>query len=230
MASKLNVEGFVSDFEAKPSESKLDKLKRSELFEVAKYYNVSVVSSMKKADLKAVLVEFFIDEEFLKEPVEKLATSSVISNYCEETVIKLKELELQKVQAELEIAKLKYAQPEAWSSSQSKHFDPSKHIRLVPRFQDKDVDKYFSHFEKVAERLSWPSDMRTLLLQSVLTGKAQEVYSALPVEQSSDYKLVKAAILKAYEQVPEAYRQKFRTKKKTESQSYIEFSRDKENL
>ena len=53
MSSKFNVEGFVSDFEAKPLEPKLDKLKRSELFEVAKYYKVSVVSSMKKADLRA---------------------------------------------------------------------------------------------------------------------------------------------------------------------------------
>ena len=57
--------------------------------------------------------------------------------------------------------------------------------------------------------------MRTLMLQSVLTGKAQEVYSALPVEQSKDYTVVKLAILKAYEQVPEAYRQKFRSAKKT---------------
>ena len=102
-------------------------------------------------------------------------------------------------------------------------------IRLVPLFQDKEIDKYFAHFEKVADGLQWPSDMRTLLLlQSVLTGKGQEAYSALPDEQSKDYKLVKAAILKAYEQVPEAYRQKFRNAKKQDRQSYIEFSREKE--
>ena len=32
------------------------------------------------------------------------------------------------------------------------HFDVTKHIRLVPPFQEKEVDKYF-HFEKVAENL-----------------------------------------------------------------------------
>ena len=63
-----------------------------------------------------------------------------------------------------------------------------------------------------------------------LTGKAQEVYSALPVEQSKNYAVVKSAILKAYEQVPEAYRQKFRNAKKQDRQSYVEFSREKEIL
>ena len=32
------------------------------------------------------------------------------------------------------------------------HFDVTKHIRLVPPFQEKEVDKYFLHFEKVAEK------------------------------------------------------------------------------
>ena len=48
-----------------------------------------------------------------------------------------------------------------------------------------------------------------MLLQSVLIGKAREEYSALSVEQSSDYSLVKREILRAYELIPEAYRQKF---------------------
>ena len=36
------------------------------------------------------------------------------------------------------------------------NFDVTKHIRLVPPFQEKEVDKYFLHFEKVAENLNWP--------------------------------------------------------------------------
>ena len=46
------------------------------------------------------------------------------------------------------------------------HFDVTKHIRLVPPFQEKEVDKYFLHFEKVAENLKWPKEHWTLLLQS----------------------------------------------------------------
>ena len=77
-------------------------------------------------------------------------------------------------------------------------FDVTKHIRLVPPFQEKEVDKYFLHFEKVAENLKWPKEHWTLLLQSVVIGKAREIYTQLSLEQSSDYDTVKEFILKAY--------------------------------
>ena len=63
------------------------------------------------------------------------------------------------------------------SSDTSKIFDVTKHIRLVPPFQEKEVDKYFLHFEKVAENLKWPKEHWTLLLQSVVIGKAREIYT-----------------------------------------------------
>ena len=84
------------------------------------------------------------------------------------------------------------------------NFDVTKHIRLVPPFQEKEVDKYFLHFEKVAENLNWPKEHWTLLLQSVVIGKARAIYTQLGVE----------LILKGYELVPEAYRQQFRNCKK----------------
>ena len=82
------------------------------------------------------------------------------------------------------------------SSDTSKIFDVTKHIRLVPPFQEKEVDKYFLHFEKVAENLKWPKEHWTLLLQSVVIGKAREIYTKLSLEQSSDYDTVKEFILR----------------------------------
>ena len=110
------------------------------------------------------------------------------------------------------------------------HFDVTKHIRLVPPFQEKEVDKYFLHFEKVAENLKWPKEHWALLLQSVVIGKAREIYTQLSLEQSSDYDKVKELILKAYELVPEAYRQKFRNCRKENDQTHVEFARTKEQL
>ena len=110
------------------------------------------------------------------------------------------------------------------------HFDVTKHIRLVRPFQEKEVDKYFLHFEKVAENLKWPKEHRTLLLQSVVIGKAREIYTQLSLKQSSDYDKVKELILKAYELVPEAYRQKFRNCRKENDQTHVEFARAKEQL
>ena len=110
------------------------------------------------------------------------------------------------------------------------NFDVTKHIRLVPPFQEKEVDKYFLHFEKVAENLNWPKEHWSLLLQSVLIGKAREIYTQLGVEQSHHYETVKELILKGYELVPEAYRQKFRNCKKDSKQTHVEFARNKEQL
>ena len=115
-------------------------------------------------------------------------------------------------------------------SDKASAFDPARNIRLVPPFQEKEVDKYFAHFEKVADSLNWPKESWVLLLQSVLVGKAQEIYGSLSVEQSSTYEHIKEAILKAYELVPEAYRQKFRNYLKYDSKTQVEFAREKENL
>ena len=110
------------------------------------------------------------------------------------------------------------------------HFNVTKHIRLVPPFQEKEVDKYFLHFERVAENLKWPKEHWALLLQSVVIGKAREIYTQLSLEQSSNYDKVKELILKSYELVPEAYRQKFRNCRKENDQTHVEFARTKEQL
>ena len=45
-----------------------------------------------------------------------------------------------------------------------------------------------------------------------------------------DYDYVKELILKGYELVPEAYRQRFRNCQKESNQTYVEFARKKEQL
>ena len=127
---------------------------------------------------------------------------------------------------ELKMASLGKQSP----SDKASAFDPARNIRLVPPFQEKEVDKYFAHFEKVADSLNWPKESWVLLLQSVLVGKAQEIYGSLSVEQSSNYEHVKEAILKAYELVPEAYRQKFRNYLKYDSKTHVEFCERKGEL
>lgn len=47
-------------------------------------------------------------------------------------------------------------------------------LRLVPRFNERDPDTFFTLFERVAEARWWTDEDKILLLQCVLTGKAQE--------------------------------------------------------
>ncbi|XP_069986300.1 uncharacterized protein [Penaeus vannamei] len=116
------------------------------------------------------------------------------------------------------------------SVSTSVPFNVANNVKLVPPFQEKAVDKYFNYFEKIALSSGWPKEYWTVLFQSVLVGKAQDIYMCMPVDECGDYEKVKSAILKGYELVPEAYRLKFRSLRKTECQNYLEFAREKADL
>lgn len=70
-------------------------------------------------------------------------------------------------------------------------------MRLIPRFDEKDVERFFLFFECVAEARDWSDEECTLMLQSVFTDKAQKSYSSLSVEDAKDYLTVKNAVLRA---------------------------------
>ena len=69
-----------------------------------------------------------------------------------------------------------------------------------------------------------------MLLQSVLLGKAREIFSQLSVEESACYYTIKQLIMKGYELVPQAYRQKFRTLGQSNAKTFVEFAQEKGQL
>ena len=109
------------------------------------------------------------------------------------------------------------------------NYDLFRHIELPP-FRETEVDAYFHTFERLATVLNWPKENWSTLLQCKLTGKAQHVIASLPLADSLDYDVCKTAVLRAYERVPEAYRQQFRNFKKDPSQTFVEFARVKREL
>ena len=149
-----------------------------------------------------------------------------------ETAVRLKQLELEASETGRSAPRGSGMSPPSTTSTSSPKvvFDISKHVALVPVFRDSEVDSYFNVFERIAAALQWPPEIWTLLLQCKMHGKAQDAMGALPVEDSLNYETVKMAILRAYELVPEAYRQKFRGHKKTSAQTYVEFAREKGTL
>ena len=216
----------------------LATLKKSELLALATHYKVEVSTTTQKADIRKVLLAHLVDEEIvLDEEVDALPDLELKRfelQDCKkerESRLRIKELEIRERELSIELKRkeLEVARTVTSKPRVRDKFDMSKHIRFVPPFQDTEVDKYFLHL-KIALSLEWPKEVWTLLLQSVLLGKAREVYSALSVDQSSDYDVVKGAILKAYELVPEAYRQQFRRCRKEGSQTYVEFAWTKENF
>ena len=235
-------------FIAAPSQELLNLAKKSDLLDIAAHYKLTTVNkSMLKQEIKNILVQFLVNNEILDFSALSLVLRTQIGLQMRELEIQ-KQIEFEKLKQEKLKIEMEEKERERQYNLRMKelemqnkmvkpqpldfgvHFDVTKHIRLVPPFQEKEVDKYFLYFEKVAENLKWPKEHWTLLLQSVMIRKAREIYTQLTVEQTSSYETVKELILKAYELVPEAYRQKFRNCKKENEQTHVEFARTKEQL
>ena len=106
-------------------------------------------------------------------------------------------------------------------------FNASQHVRMVPPFNDKDIEAYLAHFEHIASSMEWPKDKWSILISTSLKGKAQVAYAAMETVDKCSYEKVKIAILRSYEQVPESYRQSFRNLKKNDNQTHVDYVKDK---
>ena len=230
----------IENFLKEPSMEKLERLRKSEIIKIGEKLELNVQKTMRKHELVIKIARHMVDENVFEEAVlEELPTEMIRMTPEEIELEKIKiqaQMELQRNKMELE--KIKIQQETrlrevdlAIRGRKESHdsFEVTKQARLVPKFEEANVDGYFAHFERTALNLGWPKECWSMLLQTVLTGKAQRAYATLPTENCADYDLVKAAVLKSFELVPEAYRQKFRTQRKTENQSYVEFLSGKEN-
>ena len=207
---------------------------------------VMSAADMKEVELKRL--EFEKERETHRFELEKKKLDAEINRVKLETEAKVKwELEKMKIEAEtqnkrlvaeserlllqqrhaLEIAQTTGQTPTTSSAEPDiPRFDATKQVRMVPRFNEADIDFFFQSFEKTAEALEWPRSHYVILLQTVLKGKAQEIYASMTGDDCQDYESVKEAILKGYELVPEAYRQKFRNLKKLDKQTFYEYAQD----
>lgn len=247
---EFNPEEFSYEFKKQPSLDLLRRLRKDELTKLAEYANLAVKASMRKTELLQVITDYFVQEGSLE-------AAELNRSGDKQTALELRKMELEferqlqerKIQAERELQELKLQAETEWLE---KKLEAEKLIELerikishqeatvrnesqllktasfIPKFSERDVEQFFSCFERTAQTFNWPQEKWTLFLQSALTGKAQRIFAALSEIDAKDYELVKQVVLEGYELVPEAYRQKFRSWKKSNSQSYIEFAKEKE--
>lgn len=227
----------MEDFVKAPTAEAIHKCTVEQLMLVADYFEISVTKHAKKAVVKGEVLSGLVQLGVLQ--ASMLSKEQRLSSSGAEDAVRLQELEVEleclalerfKVEKDAEIRKLELELHTRSRESKEPDFDVSKNIRLVPPFNEKDVEKYFILFERIATILNWPRNVWSLLLQCTFVGKAQEAFAAMSAADSLDFDRVKSTVLRAYELVPEAYRQKFRKLKKQYNQTYVEFIRDKEIL
>lgn len=243
----------LDDFIVAPSEEGLEQFTKDQLLKLASHYGIEIPSSDKsvKKNVKETLKSHLLEQGILKPEPSKEIKTPALTQISDEAIelrlreLALRELELEEKQKErmlrekemhleherfLKELEFKHASLSSSTDSETTGFDIHKNMRLVPPFVEKDVEKYFPHFERVATISKWPKHSWSMLLQSVLVGRAQEAFTTLRLEEIQDYDKVKSAVLKSYELVPEAYRQRFRELRKLDQQTYVEFSKEKETL
>ena len=224
------MEFSIENFDASPTVEELLTLRKADLLLVVEYYKVPAVkSTMRKSDILTQVIRWFVDEEiFAPHALSKVPANRPTDDNPSEQV-RLRELEMEKSRLDLERERVVLERVHAQGRRRDGvDFDVTKHVRLVPDFDDTDVDRYFLHFEQVALNMDWPRNKWASLLQTKLKGKACDAYAALSVEEARNYDTVKNVVMQAYSLVPEAYRQKFRNMRKHESQSYREFAKSKQ--
>ncbi|XP_068235246.1 uncharacterized protein [Palaemon carinicauda] len=104
-------------------------------------------------------------------------------------------------------------------------FDVGKVQKLLPTFEEREPDNYFSVFEDTAKNLNWPQDKWYLIIRNSFKGKALSVCATMLEEH--DYFIIKQAILDAYSITAEGYRQIFRNSQKQVQQTFLEFMNGK---
>lgn len=97
-------------------------------------------------------------------------------------------------------------------------------IKLLPRFNERNVEEYLISFEKIASINEWPQDRYASILQAMLVGKGLRVFSELAIEDCQNYDKLRAALLNAYSVVSEVHRTRFRGAVKQPSETFSDFA------
>ena len=90
-----------------------------------------------------------------------------------------------------------------------------KRPKLPPFNDSRDkIDAYLRRFERFAKTANWQMKDWAISLSSLLTGKALEVYSRMPIDQANKYSDLKSALLHRYNLTDEGFRFKLRNAKR----------------
>ncbi|XP_033729482.1 uncharacterized protein LOC117318627 [Pecten maximus] len=96
----------------------------------------------------------------------------------------------------------------------------------LPAFDESkdNMDAYIHRFERYATAQHWKRDDWGANLSGLLKGKALDVFSRLPVQQSLDFKELKKALLKRFDLTDEGFRKKFRTARPEGGETFSQFA------
>ena len=104
------------------------------------------------------------------------------------------------------------------------HCNVARNPKLPCFSQDRDdIDDYIMRFERHAVVQGWQEDSYAVCLGALLTGKALEVYSRIPISKVNDYHHLKNSLLARFQMTCDDFRRKFITSKQSATESPPQF-------
>lgn len=184
------------------------RLKKDQLITLAEEEEVELEKDMTKPAIAACLIKVLgLEEMWSEQDREKdIALQRQERELKRWDKEKEKERELQRLDEEKERARLEVEKAAVMGRKAEQTFDINRARSFMPLFDERAVDVFFEMIEKVAMESEWPEEKWPLLVQSVLTGKAQRAVAALDSRVGLEYESLRKAVLEAYGRVPEAYR------------------------
>ena len=235
----------IDTFLSAPSRSLLGEFTKEQLFELARHYEVTISKSASrvKETVISALVDDLVRKNVLLPDVEEdkqddpCISGSQLSFEERKQLLELQiererlGVERERLSTERERWRLEALRLEHIAVEEPVRFNVQEYRKLIPQFSESDVETFFTLFDHLAASSGWSDEHCVLLLQSVLTGKALKAYAALRVSSANlKYAQVRAAVLQAYEQTPETYRERFRNGKKKPGQTHLEYTRELTDL
>ena len=96
----------------------------------------------------------------------------------------------------------------------------------LPPFDDHrdNLDSYIERFERYVSSRKIVRTQWAVELSALLQGKALQVYTRMPVEDTLEYDKLKSALLKRFQMTEEGYRVKFRTCRPEKGETPTQFA------
>ena len=135
------------------------------------------------------------------------------------------EIEMQLLEEQIELERLKANNNNRNASRETLGANVkarmARPIIELPCFDEESdkIDSYLRHFERVASYEGWDIASYPIYLNTLLTGKAREVYCRLPLALANDYRYLKKALLAKYQLTVDDYRRKFFSVKQVNGES-----------
>lgn len=144
------------------------------------------------------------------------------------------ELDFQLVEKKIELERLKANSNNSNASHETLGANQNaRTARPKPRLpcfvdQKDKIDSYLQRFERFASNEGWEVESYGMYLSTLLTGKALEVYTRLPIALANDYGYLKKALLEKYQLTVDDYRRKFFSVRQSNGENCTNFWGDLE--